>query len=89
MFTTAILVALEIFVCIVELPAYLNALGFVGLLMVWGSLRADDVQGLLPQTMELDERGFSIDLARSKTTGPDKRTHGEGLRGKAHLAHRA
>ena len=43
--------------------------------MVWGSLRADDLQGLLPETMELDERGFCMDLARSKTKGPDKRTH--------------
>jgi len=75
MFTTAILVSLEIFICTRGLPAYLRALGFVCLLMVWGSLRADDVQGLLPQTMTLDERGLSIELARSKTTGPDKRTH--------------
>ncbi|CAE7226635.1 FCPC [Symbiodinium sp. CCMP2592] len=75
MLTVAIILACEIFVCTPGEPSYLRALGFVCLLMVWGSLRADDVQGLLPQTMLLDERGLSIDLARSKTTGPDKRTH--------------
>ncbi|CAE6971307.1 unnamed protein product [Symbiodinium sp. CCMP2592] len=75
MLTVAIVLACEIFVCTPGEPSYLRALGFVCLLMVWGSLRADDVQGLLPQTMLLDERGLSIDLARSKTTGPDKRTH--------------
>ncbi|CAE7235547.1 unnamed protein product [Symbiodinium sp. CCMP2592] len=75
MLTVAIVLACEIFVCTPGEPSYLRALGFVCLLMVWGSLRADDVQGLLPQTMLLDEPGLSIDLARSKTTGPDKRTH--------------
>ncbi|CAE7377226.1 unnamed protein product [Symbiodinium sp. CCMP2592] len=75
MLTVAIVLACEIFVCTPGELSYLRALGFVCLLMVWGSLRADDVQGLLPQTMLLDERGLSIDLARSKTTGPDKRTH--------------
>ena len=74
MFTTCMLVALEVLVCTTDEPPYLRALGFVVLLMVWGSLRADDVQGLLPQTMQLDERGLSIELARSKTTGPDRRT---------------
>ena len=74
MLTVAIVISLEIFVCTAGEPGYLRALGFVCLIMIWGSLRADDVQGLLPQTMDLDERGFSVDLARSKTTGPDKRT---------------
>ncbi|OLP93493.1 hypothetical protein AK812_SmicGene24578 [Symbiodinium microadriaticum] len=74
MFTTCMLVALEVLVCTTDEPPYLRALGFVVLLMVWGSLRADDVQGLLPQTMQLDERGLSIELARSKATGPDRRT---------------
>ena len=76
MLTVAIVTSLEIFICAAGEPRYLRALGFVCLIMIWGSLRADDVQGLLRQTMEPDERGFrfSIDLARSKTTGPDKRT---------------
>ena len=73
MFTVAILVSLELLVCLAAAPQYLRALAFICLLSVWGSLRADDVQGLLPQTMQLDERGLSVDLARSKTTGPDKR----------------
>ncbi|CAE6914886.1 PARP6, partial [Symbiodinium sp. CCMP2456] len=73
MFTVAILVSLELLVCLAAAPQYLRALAFICLLSVWSSLRADDIQGLLPQTMHLDERGLSIDLARSKTTGPDKR----------------
>ncbi|CAE7201458.1 LMP1, partial [Symbiodinium sp. KB8] len=48
MFTTCMLVSLEILVY--------------------------DVQGLFPQTMQLDERGLAVELARSKTTGPDRRT---------------
>ena len=75
MLTTATVLALELFILSASEAVYLRALAFVCLLMVWGSLRADDVQGLLPQTMLLDDRGLSIDLARSKTTGPDKRTH--------------
>ena len=90
MLTTAILVSLEIFICTQGLPAYLRALGFVCLLMVWGSLRADDVQGLLPQTMTLDERGLSIELRQVKDYRPRQEdTYGQGLRGKAHIAHRA
>ena len=74
MFTVAILLALELFVCRTGYPLYLRALAFVQLIMVWCSMRADDVQGLLPDTMRLDDSGFSMDLDRSKTTGPDRRT---------------
>ena len=74
MFTVAILLALELFACRTGYPLYLRALAFVQLIMVWCSMRADDVQGLLPDTMRLDDSGFSMDLDRSKTTGPDRRT---------------
>ena len=74
MFTIAILLALELFICRQGYPLYLRALAFVQLIMVWCSMRADDVQGLLPETMRLDDSGFSMDLDRSKTTGPDRRT---------------
>ena len=74
MFPVAVLVALEIFICREGYPRYLRALGFVQLVMIWRSLRADDAQGLLPASMRLDDAGFLMNLERSKTTGPDRRT---------------
>ena len=73
-FTVVVLLALELFVCREGCQIYLRALAFVQLMMIWCSVRSDDVQGLLPNTTSLGDSGLSIDLARSKTTGPDRRT---------------
>ena len=72
MYTVATVVALECYVAS-EAPAYARALAWVALLMVYCSLRADDVQGIRPETMQLTSAGFRAKLGRTKTTGPDRR----------------
>ena len=73
LFTVAIVVALELYVCLESEPEYARALGWVVLLMVYASLRADDVQAIRPETMEITGSGFKAKLGRTKTTGPDRR----------------
>ena len=46
------------------------------LLACWTSLRVDDIQNILPETMKLSRRGFTARLARTKTSGPG-RLHGQ------------
>ena len=72
MYTVATVVALECYV-VSEAPEYARALAWVALLMVYCSLRADDVQGIIPDSMELSAQGFKARLGRTKTTGPDRR----------------
>ncbi|CAE6926365.1 unnamed protein product [Symbiodinium natans] len=71
--TVATVVALELSVCQETLPLYFRAMAWVFLLILWCSLRADDVQGLLPESMLLNGVGFSATLGKTKTTGPDRR----------------
>ena len=73
MYTVATVVALECCVAS-EAPQYARALAWVALLMVYCSMRADDVQGVRPETMQLTSAGFRAKLGRTKTTGPDRRT---------------
>ena len=72
MFTCAILIALEITVVDEEVILYRRALAWVVLIMVWGALRCDDVQGLIPHRSILSNYGLRMILGRSKTSGPDK-----------------
>ena len=72
--TVATEVALELLVGNLEEPEYKRAVAWVFLLMMWASLRADDVQGILPQSMAFNGIGLSALLGKTKTTGPDRRT---------------
>eukprot|EP00435_Cladocopium_sp_Y103_P074800 s19_g51.t1 len=40
--------------------------------MVWGAMRCDDVQAVLPSRMLLSNFGLRLVLGKSKTSGPDK-----------------
>ena len=73
MLTVAIVVALEVFTAMVSEPAYERAMAFVALLMTYCSLRADDVQGLDPSSLEVTSSGLRARLTHTKTTGPGKR----------------
>ena len=42
----------------------------------WACLRADDIQRVAPESVRLSSRGFSMKMARTKTTGPGK-LHGQ------------
>ena len=75
-YTVAILVSLEIFIFDEEQDLYFRFIGWVMLLACWTSLRVDDIQNILPETMKLSRRGFTARLARTKTSGPG-RLHGQ------------
>ena len=72
MYTTAILLALELTVVCETEPLFVRALAWVVLCMVWGAMRCDDVQAVLPHRSMLSNFGLRLVLGKSKTTGPDK-----------------
>ena len=72
MYTVAMLISLEALVTDEEAAIFARALAWVVLCMVWGAMRCDDVQSILPHRMILSNFGLSLTLGRSKTSGPDK-----------------
>lgn len=73
MYTVAMLLSLELTVMDEMCTLYKRALAWVVLCMVWGSMRCDDVQCVLPHRTLITQLGLKMILGRSKTTGPDKR----------------
>lgn len=73
MFTIAVLLALELVVVDSEAVLFARALAWVLLVMVWCSMRADDLQSVQPHRMLFSNYGLRLHLGRTKTTGPDKR----------------
>lgn len=72
MYTVAMLISLEVLVAAEAEPIFMRALAWVVLVMVWASLRCDDVQAILPHRMSLTNYGLRLVLGKTKTTGPDK-----------------
>ena len=72
MYTTAMLVSLELLVCNENEFLFKRAMGWVVLVMVWAALRCDDVQSILPHRTILSNFGLKLVLGKTKTTGPDK-----------------
>eukprot|EP00435_Cladocopium_sp_Y103_P026310 s3677_g6.t1 len=72
MYTVAIVLALELTVMDDTAPVFQRALAWVLLCMVWGAMRCDDVQAVLPYRSILSNYGLRLVLGKSKTTGPDK-----------------
>ncbi|CAE7222603.1 unnamed protein product [Symbiodinium sp. CCMP2592] len=73
MITVAMIISLELHIAREDEPEYIRAMAFVALLAVYGSMRMDDLQGMLPATMQLTAQGFRATLGRTKTTGADRR----------------
>ncbi|CAE7632161.1 unnamed protein product [Symbiodinium sp. CCMP2592] len=73
MITVAMIISLELHISREDEPEYARAMAFVALLAVYGSMRMDDLQGMLPATMRLTAQGFKATLGRTKTTGADRR----------------
>eukprot|EP00439_Symbiodinium_sp_Y106_P058272 s6201_g8.t1 len=46
---------------------------FMVLIMIWGCLRCDDLQGISPESITLSQLGLKFTLSRTKTSGPGKR----------------
>ena len=72
MYTTAILLALELTVVCEAEALFVRALSWVVLCMIWGAMRCDDMQAVLPHRSVLSNFGLRLVLGKSKTTGPDK-----------------
>ena len=75
-YTVAVLVSLEVFVMDVEQDLYFRFIAWTMLVACWTSLRVDDIQNILPETLKVSKRGFTARLAKTKTTGPGK-LHGQ------------
>ena len=75
-FTTALILSLELSVLDLEVSFYQRLISWVILIASWASMRLDDIQCVLPQSLKLSRRGLTVRLARTKTTGPGK-LHGQ------------
>ncbi|CAE7553710.1 unnamed protein product, partial [Symbiodinium sp. CCMP2456] len=73
--TVAMVLSLELFLNDGDRPKYARAMAFVALVMLWGSMRAGDIQCMRPESMRLTIEGFSCKLWKTKTTGPDRRVN--------------
>ena len=72
MYTVAMIVALELTVEDEFETIFARALAWVVLVMVWGALRCDDIQSVLPHRSHFSRFGLRLLLGKTKTTGPDK-----------------
>ena len=73
MYTVAVVLAAEVTVVRISAPPGLRFMCFMLLLMVWGCLRCDDLQGISPESLTLSQLGLKFTLGRTKTSGPGKR----------------
>ena len=55
------------------MPLYRRFLAWTRLLKLWGTLRSDDLEGLVPDRLVLTSSGLEGVLERSKTSGPGKK----------------
>ena len=72
MYTIAMAISLELTTMDVGAPVFQRALAWIVLCMLWGAMRCDDVQAILPHRSSLSNYGLRLVLGKSKTTGPDK-----------------
>ena len=75
-YTVAVMIALELTVCNIECDFYRRVVAWIMLVASWACMRVDDVQRVAPESLRLSSRGFSMKMARTKTTGPGK-LHGQ------------
>ncbi len=69
----AVLAMFELAVTTEAAPAWLRAFAFWKLLQCWCTLRHDDHRGFDPSQWTPSDVGYSIQLHRTKTTGPGKK----------------
>eukprot|EP00435_Cladocopium_sp_Y103_P052744 s1843_g16.t1 len=72
MYTVAMIISLELCVVDESNVVFQRALAWIVLCMVWGAMRCDDAQAILPHRITLSNYGLRMVLGKSKTTGPDK-----------------
>ena len=71
-YTTAILLALELFVMEMDHEFCLRLIAWCMLVSTWAAMRVDDLQNVMPETVRLSNRGLTLRMARTKTTGGAK-----------------
>ena len=72
MYTIAVILSAELCVCKATCPIGLRFYAFVLLLLIWTTMRCDDIQGVDPGTFVLSQIGVKFIIRRTKTTGPGK-----------------
>lgn len=60
--------AMEDMVLNAEEHEYVRMLAWIVLIMWWSTLRWDDTQWMVQESMALSDRGFKAELRRTKTT---------------------
>eukprot|EP00439_Symbiodinium_sp_Y106_P049919 s4618_g6.t1 len=73
MYAVSIMLACELVVRKSSLPVGYRIMAFILLIMIWGTLRADDVQNIDPASLRLSGVGLRFTLGRTKTSGPGRR----------------
>ena len=73
MYTVAILLACELVVRKSSIAVGYRLMAFFLLVMIWGTLRADDVQNIDPSSLQLSQVGLRFVLGRTKTSGLGRR----------------
>lgn len=73
MYTVAIMLACELVVRKSSIAVGYRVMASILLIMIWGTLRADDVQNIDPASLRLSRVGLRFALGRTKTSGPGRR----------------
>ena len=68
-----VIIACEMVVCRPLYELGLRFTAFVLLLMIWASLRCDDVQSIDPDSLKLSQVGLRFVLRKTKTSGPGRK----------------
>ena len=72
MFTVAVILAAELCVCKQTFPIGLRFYAFVLLILIWATMRCDDIQGVDPSSFVLSQIGAKFVIRHTKTSGPGK-----------------
>ena len=74
MWALAVILAMELFVTGPRASKYMKRHGIGELLKAFGTMRADDLKGMVVSTMARRNRGFECKLRRTKVSGAGRRT---------------
>ncbi|CAL1154777.1 unnamed protein product [Cladocopium goreaui] len=72
LYTVAIEMSSELVLDNLTAPIGQRFYSFVLLLLLWGTMRCDDLQNVDPSSLELSQLGLKFVLRRTKTSGPGK-----------------
>ena len=73
LYTVAALLSLELLVCATSQALGLRIVAFCDLLMIWATLRADDLQHVDLKSVKLSQLGPKFCLHKTKTSGPGRK----------------